>query len=54
MKDFLDIVLDPQFMLALLTAVGAAATVITIALPMIEKDPLKARIKSSGVGLNRL
>ena len=46
MKDFLDIVLDPQFMLALLTAVGVAATVITIALPMIEKDPLKARIKS--------
>jgi tight adherence protein C len=46
MKEFLDLVLDPQFMLAVLTAIGVAATVFTIALPVLEKDPLKSRIKS--------
>jgi tight adherence protein C len=46
MKDFLDLVLDPQFMLAILTAIGVAATVFTLALPLLDKDPLKARIKS--------
>jgi tight adherence protein C len=46
MKDFLSLVLDPQFMLAILTAIGVAATVFTIALPILDKDPLKARIKS--------
>jgi tight adherence protein C len=33
-------------MLAILTAIGVAATVFTVALPVLEKDPLKARIKT--------
>ncbi len=46
MKEFLTLVFDPQFVLAVLTALFVAATVITLAMPMIDKDPLKARIKA--------
>jgi tight adherence protein C len=46
MRDFFELALDPQFLLAVLTAIGVAATVLTITLPMVEKDPLQARIKA--------
>ena len=41
-------VTDPQFMLALLVAVAAAATVLTIAIPMTEGSNLQKRMKNVG------
>lgn len=49
MKDFFELALDPQFLLAVVTAIGVAATVLTLALPVVEKDPLQARIKAVAV-----
>lgn len=46
MKDFFELALDPQFLLAVMTAIGVAATVLTLALPVVEKDPLQTRIKA--------
>lgn len=46
MKDFFELALDPQFLLAVVVAIGVAATVLTLALPAVEKDPLQARIKA--------
>ena len=39
-------VTDPQFLLALLAAVAAAATVLTIAIPLTEGNSLNKRMKS--------
>lgn len=46
MKDFFELALDPQFLLAVVVAIGVAATVLTLALPAVEKDPLQTRIKA--------
>ena len=37
---------DPQFILSVLVAIAAAATVLTVALPLVDRDPLKGRMKS--------
>jgi tight adherence protein C len=37
---------DPQFLLSVLVAIAAAATVFTVAMPLVERDPLKSRMKS--------
>ena len=37
---------DPQFILSMLVAIAAAATVLTVALPLIDRDPLKSRMKA--------
>lgn len=46
MKYFFELALDPQFLLAVVVAIGVAATVLTLALPVMEKDPLQSRIKA--------
>ena len=46
--------LDPQFMAAMLAAVAAAATVITIALPLVEGDALGKRMKAVGAERDRI
>ncbi len=45
---------DPQFMAALLAAIAAAATVLTVALPMVEGDQLKKRMKSVAIERERI
>ena len=45
-SQIVDKVTDPQFMLALLAAVAAAATVLTIAIPLTEGNSLQKRMKN--------
>lgn len=45
---------DPQFMAAILAAIAAAATVLTVALPMVEGDQLKKRMKSVAIERERI
>jgi tight adherence protein C len=40
--------LDPQFMVAVLGAIAAAATVLTLAMPMLDGDTLNKRMKAVG------
>ncbi len=46
MTQILDFVLDPQFMLAVFTAIGVAATVVSIGLSLMEPNQLKQRMKA--------
>ena len=45
---------DGQFMFALMVAVAAAATVLTIAMPLLDADTLSSRMKSVGVERDRI
>ncbi len=45
---------DPQFMLSILVALAAAATVLTIAMPLLETDTLSRRMKSAAVERDRI
>ncbi|MDR3494262.1 MAG: type II secretion system F family protein [Ancalomicrobiaceae bacterium] len=49
MKAFLDLLLDPQFLLATLTAIGVAATILTLAMPATDGDKLKTRMKAVAI-----
>lgn len=46
--------IDPQFMVAVFAAIAAAATVLTVALPMVEGDQLKKRMKTVAVERERI
>ena len=48
MSELLLKLVDPQFMAALFAAIATAATVITLALPIVEGDPLKRRMRAVG------
>jgi tight adherence protein C len=45
---------DPQFMLMLLIAVAAAATILTVAMPLLETDMLGRRMKAVAVERDRI
>ena len=45
---------DPQFMFSLLLAIAAAATVLTIAMPLLDSDSLGARMKAVSVERERI
>ena len=45
---------DPNFMLMILVAVSAAATVLTIALPLLEGDRLNSRMKAVSTERDRI
>ena len=45
---------DPQFMLSLLIAIAAAATVLTVLMPFMETDSLGSRMKSVSVERERI
>ncbi|MDR3376455.1 MAG: type II secretion system F family protein [Ancalomicrobiaceae bacterium] len=49
MKAFLDLLLNPQFLLASLTAIGVAATILTLAMPAMDGDKLKARMRAVAI-----
>lgn len=49
MGGLLDILADPQMLLAACVAIGVAATVMTVALPLLEKDELASRMKSVAI-----
>ncbi len=44
-----DLLTDPQMLLAACVAIGVAATVLTVALPLLEKDQLASRMKAVAV-----
>jgi tight adherence protein C len=54
MKEFLDLVLDPQFLLAVFAAIGVSATIITLAMPLLDGDQLKVRMKAVAVEREQL
>jgi tight adherence protein C len=45
---------DPQFLFAILIAVAAAATVLTVAMPLLESDSLGKRMKAVSVERDRI
>ena len=45
---------DPQFMFSLLLAIAAAATVLTIAMPLLDSDSLGSRMKAVSVERERI
>jgi tight adherence protein C len=46
MERLLTLLTDPQIILMALTTLGVAATVLTVALPLMERDQLKGRMKA--------
>jgi tight adherence protein C len=46
MAGLFDLLTDPQMLLAACVAIGVAATVLTVALPLLEKDQLASRMKA--------
>ncbi|WP_333825822.1 type II secretion system F family protein [Pinisolibacter sp.] len=49
MGGLFDILTDPQMLLAACVAIGVAATVLTVALPLLEKDQLVSRMKAVAI-----
>jgi len=49
MSGLFDILTNPQMLLAACVAIGVAATVLTVALPLLERDQLAARMKAVAV-----
>lgn len=45
MMDFIDLVMRPQFIVTVLAAISAFATVLTIAMPILSKDRMAQRMK---------
>ena len=54
MSGLLSKLIDPQFMAAAFAAFAAAATIITLALPLVEGDTLKRRMKAVGEERERI
>lgn len=48
-KTIMTLMTDPSFMLGVLVAIGVAATIITLTMPLLERDQLKTRMKAVGV-----
>ena len=46
MSAILELLVDPQMLLAISVAIGVAATILTVALPMLEKDQMASRIRA--------
>ena len=46
MGDFLEMLAQPQFLIALLSAVAVFATILTVAMPMFAQNELQSRMKS--------
>lgn len=46
MDHLINMMLDPQVMVTVLTAIAAFATIITVAMPLMERDRLGARLKN--------
>ena len=44
MSGLFDILTNPQMLLAAFVAIGVAATVLTVALPLLERDQLSTRM----------
>ncbi|WP_321343204.1 type II secretion system F family protein [Breoghania sp.] len=54
MDRLMTLLLDPQFLIAALTALAVTATIITLALPVLEGDTLKKRMKSVAIERDEL
>ncbi|MBY0560904.1 type II secretion system F family protein [Hyphomicrobium sp.] len=49
MLSFVDVVMDPQFIATVLAAVCVFATVLTVALPMLQRDQMNRRMKEMAI-----
>lgn len=54
MTELADFIMRPQFLVTLLAAVSAFATVLTIALPLLERDRIGQRMKVMAVERDKL
>jgi tight adherence protein C len=54
MMDFVDLVMRPQFMIMILAAVAAFATVLTIALPVLQQDRSAQRMKAMALERDKM
>ncbi|MEJ1159568.1 type II secretion system F family protein [Prosthecomicrobium sp. N25] len=54
LKQIAELIATPQFMFAVLVAIGVSATIITLALPLLEKDQLKTRMRSVAIERERI
>ena len=54
MQDFIDLVMRPQFLVTVLAAVSAFATVLTIAMPILSKDRMGQRMKEMALERDKM
>lgn len=54
MMDFIDVVMRPQFLIMILAAVAAFATVLTIAMPVLQQDRSAQRMKSMALERDKM
>ncbi len=54
MQDFIDLVMRPQFLVTVLAAVSAFATVLTIAMPILSKDRMAQRMKEMALERDKM
>jgi tight adherence protein C len=54
MLSFIDVVMDPQFITTVLAAVCVFATVLSIALPMLQRDQMNRRMKEMAIERSKM
>jgi tight adherence protein C len=54
MMDFIDTVMNPQFVATMLAAICVFATVLTIALPMLQRDQMNRRMKEMAIERSKM
>lgn len=54
MMSFVDVVMDPQFIATLLAAICVFATVLTVALPMLQRDQMNRRMKEMAIERSKM
>ncbi|MEO1206096.1 MAG: type II secretion system F family protein [Pseudomonadota bacterium] len=54
MMEFVDLVMTPQFMVTVLAAISAFATVITIAMPILNRDRMSQRMKVMAIERDKM
>jgi tight adherence protein C len=54
MTDFIDTVMNPQFVATMLAAICVFATVLTIALPMLQRDQMNRRMKEMAIERSKM
>ncbi|MBA2126645.1 type II secretion system protein [Hyphomicrobium methylovorum] len=54
MSDFIDIVMNPQFIVTMLAALCVFATVLTVAMPMLQRDQMNRRMKEMAIERSKM
>src|SRR5260221_14647877 len=54
MMSFIDTVMDPQFIATVLAAICVFATVLTVALPMLQRDQMNRRMREMAIERSKM